>query len=535
MVRRELHAKGRIFGHAVCVVQAICLSVLFENAFTFCPRYGDAGDEVRAQASVKVLAECGFVVDLAHAQLACGGSSGGGGGGGRMTIAGSGTGNMKRAQRRKQNNRSVDEDSNALSIKMFVGLAGRAKIFPPDLMLFRRDIPFGAGIVSREGPVSDRDQEETKMGEGEREGDRQSRARQDRTLNDPDRVPVFLGENFTSGSVAVGKIRTELAKMYREHKTRRDVLTLIDLRHMLEDLPQSHGESRSSKLARAFRVLSLPDHRPGARDLPRLFGLLDIRGTGQSISEKDFLAFFIDQARMGEVRRKEWAKTSEFHARVVNLASVLVMIAASGYIHIAHPEKMPVASQRNHTTFLNGLRATGPTRSTQRDRNKKRIAVGRAKWREDWESGMEKELDGVSDDIDKAWADWDNTTADSSSILGGGRDARGGGRDGSGGGRGGSRRERINARQGGSHAYNARRQAREKKEFLETVRGSNQRTPKLFRHRAPSPTATPPEDGATRQDGASPLARKRVLRTRKVQPASTSGDQKGGGARGIML
>ena len=66
---------------------------------------------------------------------------------------------------------------------------------------------------------------------------------------------------------------------------------------------------RQGKLARAFHVLDLPDHQPGARDLPRLFGLMDIRHWPK-YSETDFLTFFIDLARMGEVRRKKWAITS---------------------------------------------------------------------------------------------------------------------------------------------------------------------------------------------------------------------------------
>ena len=247
---------------------------------------------------------------------------------------------------------------------------------------------------------------------------------------------------------------------------------------------------------------------------------------------------------MGESRRKEWAKTSAFHARVVNLASVLVMIAASGYIHVAHPEKMPGASQRDHTNFLNGLRSTGPSLSARRDRNKKRIAVGRAKWRENWQSGMEKELDEVCDDIDKAWADWkdesvstsvrslNESSSSSNSLLGRRRDAIRGGHG------GGSveKRDGTSAMQGTDHSHNSRRQAREKKEFLETVRDSNQRTPKTFRHRAPSSTATPPQDGDTRVDDASPLVRKRVLRTRKVQSMpATDTDTKTRSPRGIML
>ena len=89
---------------------------------------------------------------------------------------------------------------------------------------------------------------------------------------------------------------------------------------------------------------------------------------------------------------------------------------------------------------------------------------------------MEKELDNVCDEVDKAWEDWDkadsfqdNGPLHASSLRSRTNDAVT------------SRSSHSYSKKRSSH--NMRRQAREKEKFLDTIRESNQRTPRLLRYR----------------------------------------------------
>ena len=466
--KQKLHAQGKAMGHAVCFVQVISLSILLENAFKICPRFGESGDEIRPEGAVQSLADCGFKIELAQAQKAC--SNG--------------------KQRGTKKARSPKKEFGSLSFKKFVALAGRALAFPTHLQLFRRDAPFGSGVIKDPSEPYDRE------ADGVANDNRNSKSSFE-SSGGLDQVPIFLGENFASGSVAVGKIRSELRKMYEDHKTSKDKLTLVDLRHLIQCLPASHRSSRKSQLGQALKTIELPSCQLGANDLPRLFDMLDIRGTGRSISERDFVTFFVDMAKLSDSRRKEWASTSPLHLKVMNLVSILIMVAANGYVRSFNPEELSLKSQPTNKAVSGDLKASVQIKNAHRHRRQKHMAVSRAKWRDMWESDKSRELEGVCNEIDRAWASWDEESPGSFTEAG--------------------------------RSRNSIRQARERNEFLDTIRTSNQRTPKLFRHRAPSP---PQSDEGTLY-GGSPLARKRTLKTRRR--AAERRGRMASPASGVML